>query len=130
MQQTLGRTPIIAYLEAVLTLKKARNAPAAVIEAHKILDGALKLQIAFSKTLPPGFAYYAKLNPDFLFAISELYLQGLSMKEMLEGGESPSPTGAIGKGIRLLESITKQIPGFVPAYLLLAKGKLSVGSEA
>ena len=52
------------------------------------------------------------------------------MKEMLEGAESPSPTGPVGKGLKLLESITKQIPGFLPAYLLLAKGKLSVGSEA
>jgi len=51
-------------------LKKAKQSPQALIEAHKILDGALKLQIAFSKTLPPGFAYYSKLNPDFLFAIS------------------------------------------------------------
>ena len=51
------------------------------------------------------------------------------MKEMNEGAESPSPSGPVGKGIRLLESITKQIPGFVPAYLLLSKGKLAVGSE-
>lgn len=80
MQQTIGRTPIIAYLEAVLTLRKARQSSSALIEAHKILDGALKLQISFSKTLPPGFTYYAKLNPDFLFAIAELYLQGVSMK--------------------------------------------------
>jgi Tfp pilus assembly protein PilF len=28
-----------------------------------------------------------------------------------------------------LESITKQIPGFLPAYLLLAKGKLAVGND-
>ena len=48
---------------------------------------------------------------------------------MNEGAESPSPAGPVGKGIKLLESITKQIPGFVPAYLLLAKGKLPVGSE-
>ena len=60
------------------------------------------MQIAFSRTLPPGFNYYTKLNPDFLFAISELYLQGISMKEMNEGSESPSSTGAVGKGIKLL----------------------------
>ena len=130
MQQTIGRTPIIAYLEAVLTLRKAKNSPEALIEAHRILDGALKMQISYSRTLPPGFNYYTKLNPDFLFAISELYLQGISMKEMNEGSESPSSTGPVGKGIKLLESITKQIPGFLPAYLLLAKGKLAVGSEA
>ena len=130
MQQTIGRTPIIAYLEAVLTLRKAQDSAPALAEAHRILDGALKLQIAFSKTLTPGFLYYTQLNPDFLFAIAELYLQGLSMKEMLEGAESPSPTTPIGKGLKLLESITKQIPGFLPAYLLLAKGKLAVGSES
>ena len=31
MQQTIGRTSIIAYLEAVLTLRKARLSPAALI---------------------------------------------------------------------------------------------------
>lgn len=51
------------------------------------------------------------------------------MKEMLEGAENPNPAGPIGKGIKLLESITRQIPGFVPAYLLLAKGKLAIGNE-
>ncbi len=86
MQQTIGRTPIIAYLEAVLTLRKAGQSLPALIEAHKILDGALKLQITYSKSLPPGFNYYTKLNPDFLFSIAELYLQGISMKEMQEGG--------------------------------------------
>lgn len=48
---------------------------------------------------------------------------------MLEGGENPNPSGPIGKGIKLLETITKQIPGFLPAYLLLAKGKLAVGND-
>ena len=51
------------------------------------------------------------------------------MKEMLEGSENPSPASPIGKGIKLLESITRQIPGFVSAYLLLAKGKLAIGNE-
>lgn len=30
MQQTIGRTPIIAYLEAVLTFRKANNTPTAL----------------------------------------------------------------------------------------------------
>ena len=83
MQETIGKTPVIVYLEAVLTMRKAQESAAALVEAHRILDGALKLQIAYSKTLTPGFLYYTKLNPDFLFAIAELYLQGVSMKEML-----------------------------------------------
>jgi hypothetical protein len=35
----------------------------------------------------------------------------------------------VGKGLKLLETITRQVPGFLPAYLLIAKGKLAVGNE-
>lgn len=128
MQQTVGRTATIAYLEAMLTIRKPSQTNTSISEFYKILDGALKTQIAFSKTLISGFSYYSKLNPNFLFSIAELYLRPISMKEMLEGAENPNPASPIGKGIKLLESITRQIPGFVPAYLLLAKGKLAIGN--
>ncbi len=39
-------------------------------EFYKILDGALKLQINYSKSLNSGFGYYSKLNPDFLYSIA------------------------------------------------------------
>ena len=71
-------------------------------EFYKILDGALKLQIGYSKTLNSGFNFYAKLNPDFLFSIAQLYLRPVSMKEMLEGNQNSNPAGPIGKGIKLL----------------------------
>ena len=80
MQQTVGRTPRIAYLEALLTIKKPNLTNQSMNEFYKILDGALKLQIAYSKTLDSGFSYYSKLNPDFLFSIAELYLRPVSMK--------------------------------------------------
>ena len=83
MQQTIGRTPVIAYLEALLTIKKPNQTNQSMADFYKILDGSLKLQIAYSKTLTSGFAYYSKLNPDFLFSIAELYLKPVSMKEML-----------------------------------------------
>lgn len=129
MQQTVGRTPVIAYLEALLTIKKPNQTNNSLNEFYKILDGALKMQIAYSKTLNSGFSYYSKLNPNFLFSIAQLYLRPVSTKEMMEGTENPNPASPIGKGIKLLESITRQIPGFVPAYLLLAKGKLAIGNE-
>jgi hypothetical protein len=113
----------------MLTIRKPNQTNQSIAEFYKILDGALKLQIAYSKTLNSGFAYYSKLNPNFLFSIAELYLKPVSMKEMLEGSENPNPAGPIGKGIKLLESINRQIPGFLPAYLLLAKGKLAVGND-
>jgi tetratricopeptide repeat protein 21B len=129
MTQTVGRTPVIAYLEALLTIKKPNQTNNTLAEFYRILDGALKMQIAYSKTLTAGFSYYSKLDPNFLFSIAELYLRPISAKEMIEGTENPNQSGPIGKGIILLERITKQIPGFVPAYLLLAKGKLAVGNE-
>lgn len=80
MQQTIGRTSTIAYLEALLTIKKPNQTNQSMGEFYKILDGALKLQIAYSKTLSSGFSYYSKLNPDFLFSVAELYLRPISMK--------------------------------------------------
>jgi hypothetical protein len=70
MQQTIGRTPTIAYLEALLTIKKPNQTTQSMAEFYRILDGALKLQITYSKTLNSGFTYYSKLNPDFLFSIA------------------------------------------------------------
>lgn len=49
-------------------------------EFYRILDGALKMQVSYSKTLDSGFNYFSKLNPDFLFSIAELYLRPVSMK--------------------------------------------------
>ncbi len=80
MQQTVGRTPVIAYLEALLTIKKPNQTNNSLTEFYKILDGALKMQIAYSKTLNSGFSYYSKLNPNFLFSIAELYLRPVSTK--------------------------------------------------
>jgi len=39
------------------------------------------------------------------------------------------PSQNVIKGNKLLETITKQIPGLIPAHLLLSKGKLAVGDR-
>ncbi len=70
IQQTVGRTPAIAYLEALLTIKKPNQTNLTLAEFYKILDGSLKAQITYSKTLNSGFSYYSKLNPNFLFSIA------------------------------------------------------------
>lgn len=38
-------------------------------------------------------------------------------------------TSPVGKGTKLLETVTKQIPGLVTAYLLLSKGKMALGDQ-
>jgi hypothetical protein len=99
------------------------------MNALKFVDNALKMQITYSKSLSSGFSMYSKLNPDFLYSLAELYLSHVSMKEMAMGNENSSPTQPVGKGLKLLETITRQVPGFLPAFMLIAKGKLAVGND-
>lgn len=54
-----------------------------------------------------------------------MYLRNLSTNSMLAGKEALQ--SSIGKGTKLLETVTKQIPGLSNAYLLLATGKLALG---
>jgi tetratricopeptide repeat protein 21B len=68
------------------------------------------------------------LDPYFLLSLAEEYLQFISFDNIVDSKESPG--GFVIKGNKLLETITKQIPGLLPAHLLLAKGKLAVGDTA
>ncbi len=129
MQGTEGKTSQSAYLEALLQIKKPMESQESFVNALRFADNALKIQITYSKTLSGGFSLYTNLNPDFLFSLAELYLSQISMKEMNQRSENPSPTQPVGKGLKLLETITRQVPGFLPAYMLIAKGKLAVGNE-
>ena len=95
----------------------------------KFIDSALKMQIGYSKTLSPGFQFFIKLNPNLLFSICELYLSNLSMKDIMSGNQDGSNGAPIGKGLLLLQSLTRQIPGFIPAYMMIAKAKLAVGDD-
>ena len=47
------------------------------------------------------------------------------MKEMLEGKQGGN--SYVAKGTKLLETLLKQIPGFITGYLLKAKGKMALG---
>lgn len=110
-------------------MKKPSDNPDSFMSALKFVDNALKMQIAFTKTLSQGFSMYSKLNPDFLYSLAELYLNHISMNDMLKGAENASPTQPVGKGLKLLDTITRPVPGFLPAYMLIAKGKLAVGND-
>lgn len=125
------RSPEIAFLEGILNAKKTFNLPAKealemrVQNSIKFIDEALKLHIQLTKSLLPGFEFYIRLDPYFLLCLAEEYLQFVSFDNILENSESSG--SFIVKGNKLLETITKQIPGMLPAHLLLAKGKLAVG---
>ena len=128
MQESIGRTPQISYLEALLETKR-EGGPDVYYNSIKFIDAALKMQISYSRTLSPGFTFFIKLNPNLLFSICELYLSNLSMKDIMSGNQDGSTGAPIGKGIMLLESLTRQIPGFIPAYMMIARAKLAVGND-
>lgn len=128
------RTPEIAFLEGLLNARKSFNLPPKeatemkIQNSIKLIDEALKLHIQITKSLIPGFEFYIRLDPYFLLSLAEEYLQFVSFDNILESTESSG--SFIIKGNKLLETITKQIPGMLPAHLLLSKGKLAVGDTA
>jgi hypothetical protein len=95
-----------------------------VLNTVKTLDECLRLHIALTKTLNPGFEFYVRLNPDFLLSLCKEYLQWLEL-DLGKRVESVPPY--VLKGNKLLDTVTKQIPGLLAAHLLLAKGKLGAG---
>lgn len=50
------------------------------------------------------------------------------MDQILQGKDNNQ--AYVNRGIKLLESITKQIPGLAAAHLLQAKGKMSLGDQS
>lgn len=70
IQVSVGRTPEIAFLEAMLIARKPDpDFNNKVANTTKTLDECLRLHIALTKTLSPGFDFYVKLNPDFLLSL-------------------------------------------------------------
>ncbi|KAL4503354.1 hypothetical protein ABPG72_000960 [Tetrahymena utriculariae] len=116
------RTAEIAFLEALVSTKQENTDPRVTI---KLLEESLKLHIAQANRLYPSFDFYIVLNPDFLMSLSQAYFFQVGMKEMLAGKQPQN--GVASKGTKLLDFIIKKIPGLIPAYLLQAKGKMSMG---
>ena len=50
MQQTIGRTPVIAYLEALLTIKKPNQTNQSMAQFFRILDGVIEKQTLDSQS--------------------------------------------------------------------------------
>lgn len=72
IQVSVGRTPEMAYLEAMLCSRKPHTSmEAKIAETCKFVDEALKLHISATKSLVPDLGFYVKLNPDFLMNLTK-----------------------------------------------------------
>uniref|UniRef100_A0A8C4RW38 Tetratricopeptide repeat domain 21A n=1 Tax=Erpetoichthys calabaricus TaxID=27687 RepID=A0A8C4RW38_ERPCA len=124
VQQSIGRSPEVAYLEAVLSARKDKGEQ--VVNA--LLNEAIQLHFSGMEGLPLGMEYFEKLNPSFLLNVVKEYLALCPQQPMSPG--QPLPI-MVKQSSMILEPIVKITPGLIEAVYLMAKVKFISGdSEA
>mmetsp|Transcript_68417 Transcript_68417/g.198374 ORF Transcript_68417/g.198374 Transcript_68417/m.198374 type:complete len:1349 (+) Transcript_68417:99-4145(+) len=118
IQISVGKSPDLAFLQSVLAWRKRKDVDAAL----GLLNETLTLHITAFKAAV-GYDFFIKLNADFMLEIAREYLQHTSTTPSTEGTR---PGGSLSRGIQVLETLTRFVPGLVPAQVLLAKAKLAL----
>lgn len=120
IQQSLGRSAELAYLSAVLAMKKGKS-PDKIIE---LVNEAIELHFAGLKGLPLGIQYFVLLNPDFLLQIVKTYLQ-FAPQIPVQSGQQVSPI--LKRCYQVLDPLTIAVPGLMEGLYLIAKVKYLSG---
>lgn len=115
-EATEVKTVQTAFLQSLIAWRKDQDKK----EALRLLDEALSLHVESSKQLSPGYEFYTRLNPDFFLEIAKEYLQHVGLTPLTPATKPPY---YLIRGTKLLETLTKQIPGMIESHLLLAKCK-------
>lgn len=119
IQVSVGKSPELAFLQSLLAWRKRRDVDAAL----NLLNETLTLHITAFKAAV-GYDFFIKLNADFMLEIAKEYLQHtLGTPSASEGSK---PGGYLLRGIQVLETLTRFVPGLVPAQVLLAKSKIAL----
>merc|ERR1719158_1288432 len=119
IQVSVGKSPDLAFLQSLLKWRKHRDVEAAL----NLLNETLTLHITAFKAAV-GYDFFIKLNADFMLEIAKEYLQHtLGTPSAAEGSK---PGGYLLRGIQVLETLTRFVPGLVPAQVLLAKSKIAL----
>jgi len=118
IQASAGRVAELAFLQSLLAWRKKKDAEAAL----NLLNETLTLHITSFKAAV-GYDFFMKLNPDFMLEIAREYLQHTLGAPT---GDGSKPGNHLMRGIQVLETLTRFVPGLVPAQVLLAKSKLAV----
>ncbi|KAH9507420.1 Tetratricopeptide repeat protein 21B [Bulinus truncatus] len=120
IQQSIGRSADLAYLSAVLAIKKGKGPDKAI----ELLNESIELHFAGLKGLPLGIDYFCKLNPDFLLMIIKDYLQ-FAPQVPVTSGQPISPV--LKKCHQVLNLLTQAVPGLMDGIFLSAKVKFLAG---
>jgi len=118
IQVSVGKSPDLAFLQSLLAWRKRRDVEAAL----NLLNETLTLHITAFKAAA-GYDFFIKLNADFMLEIAREYLQHTIGTTASEGSK---PGGYLLRGIQVLETLTRFVPGLVPAQVLLAKAKVAL----
>mmetsp|Transcript_60950 Transcript_60950/g.108295 ORF Transcript_60950/g.108295 Transcript_60950/m.108295 type:complete len:1353 (-) Transcript_60950:75-4133(-) len=122
IQISVGKSPDLAYLQSLVAWRKRKDAETAL----NLLNETLTLHITNFKSAV-GYEFFIKLNADFMLDIAREYLQHTSS---IPKEEASKPGGGpLLRAVQVLETLTRFVPGLVPAQVLLAKAKLSLGDS-
>uniref|UniRef100_A0A8I3PKW4 Tetratricopeptide repeat domain 21B n=1 Tax=Canis lupus familiaris TaxID=9615 RepID=A0A8I3PKW4_CANLF len=120
IQQSIGKSPELTYLRAILAMKK--NKPRE--EVINLLNDVLDTHFSQLEDLPLGIQYFESLNPDFLLEIITEYLNFCPMQPA-SPGQPLSPL--LRRCTSVLETIVRTVPGLQQAVFLIAKAKYLSG---
>jgi tetratricopeptide repeat protein 21B len=118
IQVSVGKSPDLAFLQSLLAWRKRRDVEGAL----NLLNETLTLHITAFKAAV-GYDFFIKLNADFMLQIAQEYLQHTIGTPTAEGTK---PGGYLLRGVQVLETLTRFVPGLVPAQVLLAKAKVAL----
>eukprot|EP00406_Dinophysis_acuminata_P039023 CAMPEP_0179375406 /NCGR_PEP_ID=MMETSP0797-20121207/87788_1 /TAXON_ID=47934 /ORGANISM="Dinophysis acuminata, Strain DAEP01" /LENGTH=1226 /DNA_ID=CAMNT_0021091415 /DNA_START=14 /DNA_END=3695 /DNA_ORIENTATION=- len=118
IQVSVGKSPDLAFLQSLLAWRKRQDVEGAL----NLLNETLTLHITAFKSAV-GYDFFIKLNADFMLEIAREYLQHTIGTPAAEGSK---PGGYLLRGVQVLETLTRFVPGLVPAQVLLAKAKVAL----
>ncbi|CAM2105157.1 unnamed protein product [Caretta caretta] len=120
VQQSIGKSAVLVYLQAVIASKKNKNEPVATA----LLNEAAELHFSALHGLPLSMEYYEKLNPMFLIEIVKEYLV-FCPKQPRSPGQIVSPF--LKQAAVILNPVVKASPGMLEPLYLMAQVKYLSG---
>eukprot|EP00933_Yihiella_yeosuensis_P014694 TRINITY_DN13064_c0_g5_i1.p1 TRINITY_DN13064_c0_g5~~TRINITY_DN13064_c0_g5_i1.p1 ORF type:complete len:1194 (-),score=308.92 TRINITY_DN13064_c0_g5_i1:80-3229(-) len=118
IQVSVGKSPDLAFLQSLIAWRKRKD----VETALNLLNETLTLHITAFKAAV-GYDFFIKLNADFMLEIAREYLQHTIGTP---SEDASKPGGYLLRGVQVLETLTRFVPGLVPAQVLLAKAKIAL----
>uniref|UniRef100_A0A8C8SR38 Tetratricopeptide repeat domain 21A n=1 Tax=Pelusios castaneus TaxID=367368 RepID=A0A8C8SR38_9SAUR len=123
VQQSVGKSAVQVYLQAVIASKKNKNE----LLATALLNEAAELHFSALHGLPLSMEYYEKLNPMFLIEIVKEYLL-FCPKQPMSPGQIVSPF--LKQAAIILNPVVKAAPGVLEPLYLMAQVKYLSGELA